>query len=47
VTPLALAVEAGNLEIVTALIAAGADVNHALLDGYQVISRGLIWQLVK
>jgi uncharacterized protein len=37
VTPLVLAVEAGNLEIVNALIAAGADVNHALPEGETVL----------
>lgn len=37
VTPLVLAVEGGNLEIVNALIAAGADVNHALPEGETVL----------
>ncbi len=37
VTPLVLAVEQGNLEIVNALIAAGANVNHALPEGETIL----------
>lgn len=37
VTPLALAVEQGNPDIVNALIAAGADVNHALPEGETIL----------
>jgi ankyrin repeat protein len=37
VTPLSLAVEQGNIEIVKTLIAAGADVNHALPEGETIL----------
>ena len=37
VTPLTLAVEAGNVDVVNALIAAGANVNHALPEGETIL----------